>query len=260
VSADNVPLVRLESVTRRHGSHVVLDRLDLAVPRGERLALIGPSGSGKSTILRLVMMLDRPDEGRLLVDGVDAWHVVRDGRRRPAPEAHVRAVRRRIGMVFQHFHLFPHLSVLRNVTEAPVQVLGLSETEARARATELLGSVGLADKLEARPSQLSGGQAQRVAIARALAMQPEVMLFDEVTSALDPELVGEVLSVLRRLARETDVTMVVVTHQMRFAAEIADRVAFLDHGRVLEQGPPSQVLERPRHERTRTFLKRVLEA
>jgi polar amino acid transport system ATP-binding protein len=260
MSGDAAPLVRLSGVTRRYDDVVVLDGLDLDVARGERVALIGPSGSGKSTLLRLVMTLERPDAGRLLVDGLDPWHVLRDGRRRPAPESHRQAVRRRIGMVFQHFHLFPHLSVLRNVTEAPIHVLGLSRQQAGERAATLLDSVGLGDKLEARPAQLSGGQAQRVAIARALAMEPDVMLFDEVTSALDPELVGEVLAVLRRLARESDVTMVLVTHQMRFAAEIADRVAFLDGGRIVEQGPPARVLESPREERTRSFLRRVLEA
>ena len=253
-------LVRMEGVVKRFGELTVLDRLDLSVRRGERLALIGPSGSGKSTILRVLMTLEPIDAGRVLFDGTDVWSQTRDGRERPAREPHLRAVRRRIGMVFQHFHLFPHLSVLRNCTEAPIRVLGLEPAAAEERARSLLDRVGLADKAEAWPAQLSGGQAQRVAIARALAMEPELMLFDEVTSALDPELVGEVLEVLRRLARETDTTLMIVTHQMRFAGEIADRVLFLDGGRIVEQGPPAEVLEAPTEERTRHFLRRVLDA
>lgn len=256
----DAPLIRMRGVTKRFGELVVLDGLELDVHRSEKIALIGPSGSGKSTILRVLMTLETIDAGRVLLDGVDVWRVDRGRGLEPADESHLRAIRRRIGMVFQHFNLFPHLSVLQNVIEAPIHVLGLPREEACRRAVELLDSVGLADKADARPSQLSGGQAQRVAIARALAMQPEVMLFDEVTSALDPELVGEVLQVLRRLARETDTTMLVVTHQMRFAAEIADRVLFLDGGRIVEQGPPAQVLEAPREERTRGFLRSLLEA
>jgi len=253
------PVIRLEGVVKRFGELRVLDGLDLEVARSERVALIGPSGSGKSTILRVLMAFETIDAGRVEIDGVDLWPARRNGG--PwADEAHLRRCRAKVGMVFQHFNLFPHMSVLRNVTEAPVQVLGLRRREADERARELLDRVGLADKVDAHPVQLSGGQKQRVAIARALAMEPEVMLFDEVTSALDPELVGEVLAVLRRLARESRMTMLIVTHQMHFARDIADRVVFLDGGRVVEQGPPEEIFSRPRHERTRAFLQRLLEA
>jgi len=256
----DAPILRLEGVVKRFGELRVLDGLDLEVERSERVALIGPSGSGKSTILRVVMTLETIDAGRVEIDGLDLWHVERHGRRVAADEAHLRRCRAKVGMVFQHFNLFPHMTVLRNVTEAPMHVLGLTREKAEARARGLLDRVGLADKVDAHPAQLSGGQKQRVAIARALAMEPEVMLFDEVTSALDPELVGEVLAVLRRLARESRMTMLIVTHQMHFARDIADRVVFLDGGRIVEQGPPEEIFARPRHERTRTFLQRLLEA
>ncbi|MFI7504650.1 ectoine/hydroxyectoine ABC transporter ATP-binding protein EhuA [Streptomyces sp. NPDC049687] len=242
-------LIRLEQVTKRFGDHTVLDHLDFSVEPGRHVTLIGPSGSGKTTILRLLMTLTRPDEGTITVDGQRLF---------PAPEKQVREVRKKIGMVFQQFNLFPNMSVLRNVTEAPVTVLGLSKDEAEARARELLDLVGLADKCDARPSRLSGGQQQRVAIARALAMRPQILLLDEVTSALDPELVAGVLDVLRDIARTTDITMLCVTHEMNFARDISDQVLMFDQGRVVEAGPPEQIFGAPQEERTREFLSAVL--
>ncbi|MXM63366.1 ectoine/hydroxyectoine ABC transporter ATP-binding protein EhuA [Streptomyces sp. HUCO-GS316] len=242
-------LVRLEQVTKRFGDHTVLDRLDFGVEAGKHVTLIGPSGSGKTTILRLLMTLAKPDEGTLTVDGQRLF---------PAPEKQVREVRKKIGMVFQQFNLFPNMTVLRNITEAPVTVLGLSKDEAEARARELLDLVGLADKCDARPTQLSGGQQQRVAIARALAMRPQVLLLDEVTSALDPELVAGVLDVLRDIARTTDITMLCVTHEMNFARDISDQVLMFDSGRVIESGPPEKIFSDPEQERTREFLGAVL--
>jgi polar amino acid transport system ATP-binding protein len=250
----------MRGVDKRFGDEVVLDRLDLEVARGERLAIIGGSGSGKSTILRILMTLERIDGGRVEIDGEPVFTEERDGREVPASEAHLREVRRKVGMVFQHFNLFPHMTALGNVMEAPRRVLGLPKEEAEARARELLARVGLAEKADAHPARLSGGQQQRVAIARALAMRPEVMLFDEVTSGLDPELVGEVLDVLRELAHEGDMTMLIVTHQMHFAREIADRVVFLEGGRVVEEGVPEAIFTAPEKERTREFLHSVLEA
>jgi len=253
------PMVRFSRVVKAFGPLKVLDELDLEIGRGEKVAVIGPSGSGKSTLLRVLMTLEPIDAGLVEVDGEPLWHMERRGRLVPAGERHLRRMRTKIGMVFQHFNLFPHMSALRNVTEAPLRVLGLSREEALERGRELLEKVGLGDKLESRPAQLSGGQQQRVAIARALAMRPKVMLFDEVTSALDPELVGEVLNVMRDLAREHDLTMIIVTHQMGFANEICDRVCFLEGGVLVEQGPPGEIFKHPSKERTRAFLKAVLE-
>ncbi|MBG0854984.1 ectoine/hydroxyectoine ABC transporter ATP-binding protein EhuA [Streptomyces spinoverrucosus] len=243
------PLIRLEQVSKRFGDNTVLDHLDFSVDAGRHVTLIGPSGSGKTTILRLLMTLTKPDEGTITVDGEKLF---------PAPEKQIREVRKKIGMVFQQFNLFPNMTVLRNVTEAPVTVLGLSKDEAEARARELLDLVGLADKCDARPSQLSGGQQQRVAIARALAMRPQVLLLDEVTSALDPELVAGVLDVLRDIARSTDITMLCVTHEMNFARDISDQVLMFDSGRVIESGPPEKIFGDAEHERTREFLSAVL--
>jgi len=254
------PILRLRGVVKRFGPSTVLDGLSLDVAPGERVALIGPSGSGKSTLLRVVMTLEKIDGGEVEIAGTPVWYVEKNGTRVPAGDKHLRQMRSRVGMVFQHFHLFPHKTVLGNLTEAPIHVLGKSREAARALAMELLDRVGLGDRAEAWPAQLSGGQKQRVAIARALAMEPEIMLFDEVTSALDPELVGEVLNVLRGLARETRMTMLIVTHQMHFARDIADRVVLLDGGRIVEEGPPARLFTRPIHERTRIFLERVLEA
>lgn len=242
-------LVRLENVTKRFGDQTVLDGLDFSVAPGKHVTLIGPSGSGKTTILRLLMTLTKPDEGTITVDGDQLF---------PAGPKQVREIRKKIGMVFQQFNLFPNMTVLRNITEAPVTVLGLSKDEAETRARELLDLVGLADKCDARPSQLSGGQQQRVAIARALAMRPQVLLLDEVTSALDPELVAGVLDVLRDIARSTDITMLCVTHEMGFARDISDQVLMFDSGRVVESGPPERIFGEPREERTREFLSAVL--
>jgi polar amino acid transport system ATP-binding protein len=254
------PMVRFEGVTKRYGELTVLDQLDLDVARNERVAVIGPSGSGKTTVLRMLMTLEPIDEGIIWVDGEPLTHMRKDGRLVPADNRHVRKMRGNIGMVFQHFNLFPHMTALKNCMEAPVNVLGLSRKEAEARGAELLEMVGLAEKMSHYPSQLSGGQQQRVAIARALAMRPNIMLFDEVTSALDPELVGEVLSVIRRLGDEYDLTMLIVTHQMGFAKEFADRVCFFYEGSIAEQGPPEQIFGNARNERTRQFLSAVLEA
>jgi polar amino acid transport system ATP-binding protein len=242
-------LIRLEGVTKRFGDNTVLDGLDLSVDAGRHVTLIGPSGSGKTTILRLLMTLAQPDEGTITVDGQRLF---------PAPEKQVREVRKKIGMVFQQFNLFPNMSVLRNLTEAPVRVLGMSKDEAEARARELLDLVGLADKCDAKPTRLSGGQQQRVAIARALAMRPQVLLLDEVTSALDPELVAGVLDLLRDIARSTDITMLCVTHEMGFARDISDQVLMFDAGRVIEAGPPEKIFGDPERERTREFVSAVL--
>ncbi|MFF5442811.1 ectoine/hydroxyectoine ABC transporter ATP-binding protein EhuA [Streptomyces achromogenes] len=242
-------LIRIEGVTKRFGENTVLDGLDLSVDAGRHVTLIGPSGSGKTTILRLLMTLAKPDEGTITVAGQRLF---------PAPEKQVREVRKKIGMVFQQFNLFPNMSVLRNITEAPVRVLGLSKDEAEARARELLDLVGLADKCDAKPTRLSGGQQQRVAIARALAMRPQVLLLDEVTSALDPELVAGVLDLLRDIARSTDITMLCVTHEMGFARDISDQVLMFDSGRVIEAGPPEKIFGDPERERTREFISAVL--
>ncbi|MGW5467034.1 ectoine/hydroxyectoine ABC transporter ATP-binding protein EhuA [Streptomyces chartreusis] len=245
----NGELIRLEQVTKRFGDNTVLDNLDFSVQAGKHVTLIGPSGSGKTTILRLLMTLTKPDEGRITVHGQQLF---------PAPEKQIREVRKKIGMVFQQFNLFPNMTVLRNITEAPVTVLGMSKDEAEARARELLDMVGLADKCDARPTQLSGGQQQRVAIARALAMRPQVLLLDEVTSALDPELVAGVLDLLRDIARTTDITMLCVTHEMNFARDISDQVLMFDSGRVIESGTPEKIFNDPENDRTREFLSAVL--
>ncbi|MEV0077005.1 ectoine/hydroxyectoine ABC transporter ATP-binding protein EhuA [Nocardia neocaledoniensis] len=250
-------MIRFDRVVKRFGDLVVLDELDFSVRRGEKVTLIGPSGSGKTTILRLLMTLETITDGVIWVDGEPLTHTERGGKLVPAKEKHLRAVRTKIGMVFQQFNLFPNMTVLENITEAPVHVLGKSKAEARERAMRLLEVVGLADKARAHPSQLSGGQQQRVAIARCCAMDPKVMLLDEVTSALDPELVGDVLDVLRTIAETTDITMLIVTHEMRFAREVSDRVLMFDSGRIVEQGPPEQIFEAPTNERTRKFLEAV---
>ncbi|WP_327388413.1 ectoine/hydroxyectoine ABC transporter ATP-binding protein EhuA [Streptomyces sp. NBC_01207] len=252
-------MVRFAGVVKRFGIQTVLDGLDLRVARGEKVALIGPSGSGKTTILRLLMTLERVTEGTIHVNGKPFSHMPAGAGNTlvPADEKYLAGPRRRIGMVFQQFNLFPHMKVLENVMEAPVHVLGLSRDEAAERARELLDLVGLYDKRGAHPTRLSGGQQQRVAIARALAMRPDVLLLDEVTSALDPELVAGVLDVLRDIARTTDITMLCVTHEMGFARDVSDRVLMFDHGRVLEAGPPEQLFEAPAHARTRAFLSAV---
>ena len=237
-----MPIIECRHVNKSYGETRILDDFNLQVAAGEKVAIIGPSGSGKSTILRLLMGLEPYQSGSILIAG----------------NRLERQRRHDIGMVFQHFNLFPHMTALQNVMEAPVRVLKLSTTEARARARDLFQKVGLSGRDDAYPAQLSGGEQQRVAIARALAMQPKVLLFDEVTSALDPELVGGVLAVLRKLAAESEVTMLVVTHEMSFARDVSDRVIFMEKGRIVEQGPPSAIFTAPQNERTRTFLTEIL--
>lgn len=253
-------VIRFEEAVKAFGPLTILDGLDLSVRRGEKVSLIGPSGSGKTTILRILMTLENIQGGVVRVLGKPLWHMERQGRLVPADEAHLRKMRRNIGMVFQQFNLFPHMSVLRNVAEPPMIALKVERRAAEKKARDLLDLVGLADKAEQYPAQLSGGQKQRVAIARALAMQPEILLFDEVTSALDPELVEEVQSVLRMIAKETDATMLLVTHEMSFAHSISDRVLFFDRGRIVEQGPPDAIFKHPKEERTKFFLKKILES
>ena len=239
-------VIDVRGLHKRFGELHVLRGLDLLVRRREVVVIIGPSGSGKSTLLRCLNRLEDPTSGTIVIDGTEIT-----GRRVNLP-----AVRRQIGMVFQHFNLFPHMTALENVMEGPRTVLGLNRGEAERRAMDLLRKVGLEDKAASKPANLSGGQQQRVAIARSLAMNPKVMLFDEVTSALDPELVGEVLNVMKALAEE-GMTMVVVSHEMSFARRVADRVVFLDHGVIVEQGPPEQIFQRAQHERTRQFLSQL---
>jgi ABC-type polar amino acid transport system ATPase subunit len=246
IGAQNQPLVEVRDVHKRFGKLEVLKGIDLSVNSGEVVVLIGPSGCGKSTLLRCLNGLESITSGSARVCGLS-----------PADPKTLNSLRTRVGMVFQRFHLFPHLTALQNITLAPVKVAGISPQEAEARAIRLLDMVNLEDKPNAYPDQLSGGQQQRVAIARALAMEPELMLFDEPTSALDPEMVGEVLKTMRDLAHK-GMTMCVVTHEMGFAEEVAHRVLFLDSGRILEQGPPSELLQNPKQPRTREFLARVL--
>jgi polar amino acid transport system ATP-binding protein len=243
-----VPMVRLERVRKSFGDNVVLDGIDLSVAHGEVLVVIGPSGSGKSTLLRCVNLLEPIQAGRILLEGEEITGKGVD----------VSDVRQRIGIVFQQFNLFPHLTALDNLTLAARRIRKMRRAEAERRALELLATVGLEEKAHQHPHQLSGGQQQRVAIARALMMNPHVMLFDEVTSALDPELVGEVLVVMRDLAR-TGMTMLVVTHEMHFARDVGDRVVFMDGGVIVEEGPPAEVLDRPQKERTKQFLRRSLQ-
>ena len=248
-------MLRLENVHKRFGELHVLRGVNLEVARGSVVCVIGPSGSGKSTLLRCVNLLEPPDQGQIFLEGKE---ITAGGRREGGEEGGLNFVRRRCGMVFQQFNLFPHKSALENVCLAPQTVLDRSTGDARDKGEALLKRVGLAEKAHEYPDRLSGGQQQRVAIARALAMDPTVMLFDEVTSALDPELVKEVLDVMRELAEE-GMTMIVVTHEMGFARDVADHVAFMDEGAIVEEGPPSEVLKAPREERTKRFLGLVLE-
>jgi polar amino acid transport system ATP-binding protein len=251
------PLVEVRGVRKSFGGHEVLCGVDLTVHRGEVLCLLGPSGSGKSTLLRCVNHLERPDAGTVVVDGDLMGYRVRAAQLHELSEDKVCRQRGAVGMVFQHFNLFPHLTVLENVVEAPIHVHRQPRAEATRRALELLEKVGMLDKQHAYPLRLSGGQQQRVAIARGLAMEPKLMLFDEPTSALDPELVGEVLGVMHALVAE-GMTMIVVTHEIGFARQAADQVAFMDQGLIVEHGSPGDVLDRPGHDRTRAFLSSVL--
>ncbi len=250
-------MVKAEQVCKSFGALQVLKGITLAVEQGEVLVLVGPSGSGKSTFLRCINHLESISAGRLYVDGELVGYRESRGRLHEMTPREAAKQRRDIGMVFQNFNLFPHRTVLQNIIEAPIHVKGMKKAAAVERARDLLNQVGLSDKAAAYPAQLSGGQQQRVAIARALAMDPKLMLFDEPTSALDPELVGEVLAVMKRLAAE-GMTMIVVTHEMGFAREVADQLVFMDSGVVVEGGPPREVMSNPQHERTKSFLSKVM--
>ena len=259
------PIIRIDGISKSFGALKVLDDLSMQVMPGEKLALIGPSGSGKTTILRILMTLERIQGGHIEVEGEQLYHMPAKGGPDkgglvPADERHLARMRQKIGMVFQLFNLFPHKSVIDNVTLAPMLTKKVPRAEAERRAMELLDMVGMADKARNMPAELSGGQKQRVAIARALALSPKIMLFDEVTSALDPELVEEVLNVMRRLAEETDMTMLLVTHEMGFAHDFADRVLFFDKGRIVEEGLPDQIFRHPKEERTQAFLRKIIAA
>ncbi len=249
------PMIEVRGARKAYGAVEVLKGIDLSVERGQIVAIIGPSGSGKSTLLRSINHLETLNDGEVWLDGVQ----VNQSLHGQAFERHINKVRQQMGMVFQHFNLFPHMTVLDNISMGPIILKGMAKSQAHALAHDLLSKVGLADKIDAYPSRLSGGQKQRVAIARALAMQPKVMLFDEATSALDPELVDEVNGVMKQLAAE-HMTMLIVTHEMRFAGEVADRVLFMDGGVVVEEGAPSEIFRAPQKERTRSFLKKYLSA
>ncbi|MDA7752787.1 ectoine/hydroxyectoine ABC transporter ATP-binding protein EhuA [Candidatus Pelagibacter sp.] len=254
-------LVKFSDVTKQYGDLVVLDKLNLEIKKNEMVSIIGPSGSGKTTVLRTLMTLEKIDQGVIYLENEPLTHMPnKEGKLIVANEKYLRERRSKIGMVFQQFNLFPHMTALQNCIEAPVEVLGMKKEEAEDRALDLLDLVGLSDKKNEHPSRLSGGQQQRVAIARALAMRPKVMLLDEITSALDPEVVGEVLNVIRSLNKEYDLTMIMVTHQMGFAREISDRVCFFNEGKIFEQGPPEELFDNPQNERTKQFLHAVLDA
>ena len=240
-------MIEFHNVHKSFGKLEVLKGIDFKIEKGQVVTLIGPSGSGKSTILRCINLLEKPDSGTVLIEGQDITE----------KKADMQRIRKDIGMVFQHFNLFPHMTVMENMIYAPVRVNGLSKEEAKKKAMELLALVGLTEKADAYPNKLSGGQKQRIAIARALAMEPKIMLFDEPTSALDPEMVGEVLEVMKQLARD-GMTMIVVTHEMGFAREVADRVIFMDGGYIVEQGTPAEVFGNPQNKRTQDFLNKVL--
>jgi polar amino acid transport system ATP-binding protein len=250
-------MVKAEQVDKHFGPLHVLKGIDLEINTGEVVCLIGPSGSGKSTLLRCINHLERIDAGRMWVDGKVVGYNIKGSKLYEQKDAEIRRSRADIGMVFQHFNLFPHMTVLENLTEAPLQVLKQKKADVTPRALKLLERVGLASKASAYPRQLSGGQQQRVAIARALCMEPKLMLFDEPTSALDPELVGEVLKVMKDLA-QSGMTMVVVTHEMNFARDVADRVVFMADGTIIEQGPAQQIIGNPQNERTKSFINSVL--
>jgi polar amino acid transport system ATP-binding protein len=250
------PMVSIQDLHKRFGANEVLRGVNLNVTPGEVVCVIGPSGSGKTTMLRCINYLETYEQGRIFVDGLLVGHRESNDKLKAASEQYIARMRAETAMVFQQFNLFPHMTALRNVTFGPTKIRKLSKSTAEKQGLELLDRVGLADKAKSYPNQLSGGQQQRVAIARALAMEPKVMLFDEVTSALDPELVGEVLEVMRDLAERERVTMIVVTHEMQFAREVADRVVFMDEGIVVEEGPAAVVISDPKSDRLRAFLSR----
>jgi polar amino acid transport system ATP-binding protein len=250
-------VIELVDIYKRFGEVEVLRGVSLAVSAGEVVCIIGASGSGKSTLLRCINFLEQPTAGRIIIDGKQVYYSIENSKMRLHPEAQVARIRRKLGMVFQDFALFPHRTAIGNVMEGLIHGIGVERREAKRRGLAMLARVGLSDRANYFPDELSGGQKQRVAIARSLAMSPEAMLFDEPTSALDPELVGEVLDVMNELSRE-GMTMIIVTHEMKFARDVADRVVFLDKGRILEQGTPAAVFDSPQHERTRVFLTRVM--
>ncbi|AVQ97938.1 octopine permease ATP-binding protein P [Oceanobacillus picturae] len=250
------PIVTFQDVHKSFGDVEVLKGINLDIKPAEKVAVIGPSGSGKTTIIRMLMTLEKPTSGDIIVDGKNLWKMDKNGQLVDANEKHLREVRGDIGMVFQHFNLFPHMTILENCMTAPIHVKKENKQTAKQHSIQMLEKVGLGDKLDNYPSQLSGGQKQRVAMARALVMRPKVMLFDEVTSALDPELVGEVLEVIRDIAKEGEMAMILVTHEMDFALDVADKVLFLDEGVIAEQGTASEVIEHSSNERLQSFLKR----
>ncbi len=251
-------IIKFEKVSKSFGDLKVLNQLNLEVKDGEKLALIGPSGSGKTTILRILMTLETIDDGFVSVNNEYLWHEKINDKIVPATDKHLQKMRDQIGMVFQQFNLFPHLTAIENVKQPQILVKKKNEIEAKEKAEDLFNMIGLSDKIDHYPHQLSGGQQQRVAIARALAMDPKIMLFDEVTSALDPELVDEVLAVLRKLAADSDTTMLTVTHEMNFAQDFADRVLFFDAGQIVESGSPKNLFSNPKEERTKSFLRKFI--
>lgn len=250
------PIVTYRDVHKSFGKVEVLKGIDLDIHPAEKVAVIGPSGSGKTTIIRMLMTLEQPTSGDIVVDGRNLWKMKKNGKLIDANEKHLRSIRGDIGMVFQHFNLFPHMTILENCMTAPIHVKKEDKNEVKQRSIEMLERVGLGDKINNYPNQLSGGQKQRVAMARSLVMRPKIMLFDEVTSALDPELVGEVLNVIRDIAKNDDMAMVLVTHEMDFALDIADKVLFLDEGVIAEQGTASEVIEQSDNPRVQSFLQR----
>ena len=251
-------IITFDKVSKSFGELKVLDQLNLEVKDGEKLALIGPSGSGKTTILRILMTLETIDSGFVSVNNEFLWHEKINDKVVPATDKHLQKMRDQIGMVFQQYNLFPHLTAIENVKQPQILVKKKNESEAKEKAEDLFNMIGLSDKIDHYPHQLSGGQQQRVAIARALAMDPKIMLFDEVTSALDPELVDEVLAVLRKLAADSDTTMLTVTHEMNFAQDFADRVLFFDAGQIVESGSPKDLFSNPREDRTKSFLRKFI--
>ena len=250
-------IVKFSDVTKQYGDLVVLDKLNLEIKKNEMVSIIGPSGSGKTTVLRVLMTLEKINQGVIHLDGEPLTHMDKDGSLIEASEKYLRERRSKIGMVFQQFNLFPHMTALQNCIEAPIEVLGMKKEEAEERALELLELVGLTDKKDQHPSRLSGGQQQRVAIARALAMDPKIMLFDEPTSALDPEMIKEVLDAMVNLAK-AGMTMIVVTHEMGFAKEVADEVIFMDEGMIVEKAETKEFFANPKNERTKLFLSQIL--